>query len=335
MNSDTTVNPGQLYASAAAFAQPNNRRSYFEVIITVSSYLCSLYLLYFTYTNSLWWWYVPSCLIASLLMVKIFTLLHDCSHHSLFSSTRQNHLVGVFLSLFITMPFTSWKAEHDDHHGHVVDIEKINKGDIPLLTVDQFKRLPWYKKIGYRVFRQPIFFLLVAPFLYFFVKSRIPGIWSRPVILSVMWTNVAVAAIYLPLLWYFGFWTMLFVFVPAAYIGGMVGVALFYLQHDHPEAEWFTTAHWEHTHASLAGSSLIILPRPLEWFSHAIGYHHIHHLNSNIPGYRLRECYDAVPEFQTVTPLTWKDVFSAFTLKLWSHEKNALVTFDEARLLSQ
>ena len=120
------------------------------------------------------------------------------------------------------MPFTSWKAEHDDHHSHVVDIDRMKHGDVTLYTVEQFKNLPWYKQLGYTIFRHPVFLLVAAPFLYFFVKSRIPSIWTKPVILSVVWTNIAVAIIYLPLVWYFGFWTTVFVFVPAAYIGGII-----------------------------------------------------------------------------------------------------------------
>lgn len=262
-------------------------------------------------------------------MVKVFTLLHDCSHGSMFTNDWANRWVGRFLSLFITMPFYSWKAEHEEHHSHVVDMEKIDKGDIPLLTVAEYRALSPLKQRGYRIFRQPIFFLLVAPFLYFFIKSRIPAIYTKDVILSVVLTNLFVAILYLPLLWIFGFWTMVLVFAIPAYLGGMVGILLFYLQHDYPGVEWFKTADWEYEHAALAGSSLIILPAPLEWFSNAIGYHHIHHLNSKIPGYRLRECFDSVPAFQSVTPLTWSDVIEAFRLKLWSYEQNRLVTFDE------
>jgi len=262
-------------------------------------------------------------------MVKIFALLHDCSHGSMFTESYLNVTVGRLLSLFLTVPFASWKAEHDEHHSHVVDMEKISYGDIPLYTVFQYKNLPRYKQIYYKVFRQPLFFVFVAPFLYFFIKSRIPAIYTTKVLMSVFATNVFVAAIYLPLFWVFGFWTVVFVFAPSAYIGGMIGVVLFYLQHDYPEAQWFTTENWQYEQASLQGSSLIRLPVPLEWFSHAIGYHHIHHLNSKIPGYRLRECFEAVPAFQQAVPLSWSDVRKAFHLKLWSYEKNCFVRFSE------
>ena len=313
------------------FAEARIVRSFSELLITLTGYCVCVYFLYLIYTNQLWLLYVPVCLIGSFFMIKIFALLHDCSHGSMFKQHYLNVAVGRLLSLFLTVPFTSWKTEHEDHHSHVVDMEKIKHGDVTLYTVAQYKNLPQYKKLSYKIFRHPFFFLFLAPFLYFFIKSRIPAIFTPKVLVSVFVTNIFVACIYLPLFWIFGFWTVVFVFAPSAYIGGMIGVVLFYLQHDYPEAQWFTTDKWHYEHAALQGSSLIRLPQPLEWFSHAIGYHHIHHLNSKIPGYRLRECFDAVPDFQNVHPLTWKDVKEAFYLKLWSYEKNRFVRFSEIR----
>jgi acyl-lipid omega-6 desaturase (Delta-12 desaturase) len=318
-----------LRHKSRVFATASTARSLLELMLTVAGYVLSVAVVYVAYTNAWWVLYGLACLIASLFMVKVFTLFHDCTHGSMFNGERANRFVGRTLSLFLTVPFYSWKAEHDDHHSHVVDMERIDKGDVTLLTVAQYRSLPTWKRCGYRIFRHPLFMLLAAPFLYFFIKSRVPGIFTKKVIWSVILTNIVVAAIYLPLLWYFGFWTVVFVFVPAAYFGGILGVLLFYLQHDYPGAEWFETHNWEHEKAALAGSSLIILPAPLEWFSHAIGYHHIHHLNSKIPGYRLRECFNAVPEFQQVKPLTWTEVMESFRLKLWSYERAKLVTFTE------
>lgn len=322
-----------LRALSNSYATANNRRSWFELMVTIAGYGISVWLLYVAYITQSWLLYVPVCLVGALFMVKIFCLLHDCSHGSMFTNGTTNTWVGRFLSLFITMPFTSWKTEHDDHHGHVVDMERMQYGDIPLMTVEQYKAASFWKRLGYQVFRQPIFFLLAAPFLYFFVKARFPHIWTKEVVASVMLTNIFVAAIYLPLFYVFGFWTMVFVFMPAAYFGGMIGVTLFYLQHNYPGVEWYQTAEWEHEHASLHGSSLIRLPRILEWFSHAIGYHHIHHLNSTIPGYRLRKCFDEVPDLRVVTPLTFSDMVAAFKLKLWSYQANALVTISESAQL--
>lgn len=322
-----------LRAASRVYAEAQVFRAWFEFFGTLLGYGLSVWCIYLTFTNELWLWYVIACFVGSLFMIKVFALFHDCTHHSMFASSALNNWVGRFLSLVITMPFDNWKFEHDEHHSHVSDMEKIAYGDIPLLTVAQFNHMSPLGKIGYRVFRQPLFFLISSPFLYFFLRARFAGLLNRRLWFGVCMTNLLVAVIYIPLLWHFGFFVMLFVFAPAAYFGGMMGVGLFYLQHNYPETHWFKTEAWEHEKAALEGSSLIVLPQPLEWFSHAIGYHHIHHLNSKIPGYRLRECYDAIADFQVVKPLTWRETIYAFKLKLWSYQDNRLVTVAESLTL--
>ena len=324
----------QLKEKSEDFAVSDNWRSIFELIVTVIGYAVSIYVLYTAFTVHMWPVYITFFVIAGFFMVKLFTLFHDCTHESMFTSIAANVWVGRFLSLIITMPFASWKAEHDDHHDHVVDMEKMDFGDIPLLTVEEFKNKSKLRQLGYSIFRQPLFFLFVAPFLYFFVRARLPGMMTKKAVWSVITTNIVVAAIYIPLLLHFGFWVMVFVFAAPAYLSGVIGLALFYLQHNYPDSHWYKTEDWEFETAAIDGSSLIILPQPLEWFSHAIGYHHIHHLNSKVPGYRLRECYDAVKEFREIEPLSWQDALDAFKLRLWSYEKNKLVTLKESLGLS-
>ncbi len=325
--------PVTLRTKSKDFEKSNLFHSLIELILAVTGYFITLFVIYYTFTNHLWFFYGLSCIVGGFFLIKLFTLLHDCTHGSMFASHTANIWVGRFLSLFMTVPFTAWKIEHEEHHSHVVDMEKMHHGDVDLLTVEQYKNASPFKQLRYRIFRQPLFLLILAPFLYFFIKTRFPWMKNRKVIGSVILTNFFVALVYLPLLWYFGFVIMLCVFVPAAYLGGIIGVVLFYLQHNYPEVEWFTTEKWDHEQASLAGASLIILPQPLEWFSHAIGYHHIHHLNSKIPGYRLVECYEAVPEFKAVQPLSWSDTVNAFKLRLWSYEHNQMVTIEESVLL--
>ena len=324
----------ELREQSKKYAQAHTARSLFELFGTLCGYLLSIAALYITFTEQLWFAYVLTCFIGSLFMVKLFAVFHDCTHHSLFASSALNTWVGRFLSLLITMPFDNWKFEHDEHHSHVVDMDKIGHGDIPLLTVTQFKTMSPLKQFGYRVFRHPVFFLLTTPFLYFFINARFAGLDNKKTRFSVVITNILVGAIYLPLFWYFGFWVTLFVFIPAAYFGGMIGVGLFYLQHNYPDTHWFTSEAWAHEKAALEGSSLIVLPQPLEWFSHAIGYHHIHHLNSKIPGYRLRECYEEVAAFNEIKPLAWGEIIRAFQLHLWSYQKNMLVSVAEGKTLT-
>lgn len=324
-----------LRSTITPFARAHTWRSTIEVVGTLVGYGALLGLTWYGYTTELWWHYGLAVLITALFLVKIFTLQHDCGHGSLFASRLLNRWVGRALALLTTMPFAAWKIEHDIHHSHTVDIEKSKHGDVPLLTVAEYKQLPQWKQFGYRIFRHPLFFTFVTPFLYFFVKSRIPTLLQKPVVLSVMLTNVAVLIVYGTLAFVLGPVTVFFMIVPAAYLGGIIGVSLFYLQHDYPGVEWFESHDWEHEAASLKGCSLILLPQPLEWFTHAIGFHHIHHLHMGIPGYRLRDCYEDTPSLQAAQPLSLHDIMQAFKMKLWSHEKRALVTFAEVTELER
>ena len=52
---------------------------------------------------------------------------------------------------------------------------------------------------------------------------------------------------------------------------------------------WRAAADWSQPEAALHGSSHYRLPPPLRWFSANIGVHHVHHLASGIPFYRLPE----------------------------------------------
>lgn len=326
---------GELRKKVRPFAVAHNIRALVEVGLTLAAYLALMVVLYVSLQNGWWAIYAAGAFIVALFMVKIFTIQHDCGHNSLFSSAVANKWCGRLCAMFTTMPFGAWKEEHDEHHGHVADIEKISHGDVHLLTVEQYRQATSPTRVVYHTLRHPVFHIVFAPFFYFFVKSKYPGIHRRDMWSSVILTNLVLVLVYGTLVHLLGFWVMVALFVPAAYLGGVVGLTLFYLQHDYPGVEWYLTEEWQHEHAALHGSSLIVLPQPLEWLTHAIGYHHIHHLNSRIPGYRLRECYESVPEMQASKPLSWRDVIEAFRLKLWSHEKRALVAYAEATNLSR
>lgn len=69
----------------------------------------------------------------------------------------------------------------------------------------------------------------------------------------------------------------------------------------------------------------------MRWFTGNIGYHHVHHLNSHIPFYRLSEAMKAIPETQepTTVSLSLRDIGSCLRLKLWDAEAERLVPWPE------
>ena len=79
------------------------------------------------------------------------------------------------------------------------------------------------------------------------------------------------------------------------------------------------------------GSSYYDLPGLLRWFSGNIGIHHIHHLNSRIPYYRLPNVLRDHPELKAVGRLTLWDSVKSIRLSLWCEQRKKLVSFKGAR----
>ena len=73
------------------------------------------------------------------------------------------------------------------------------------------------------------------------------------------------------------------------------------------------------------------LPAVAHWFTCNIGYHHIHHLSSKIPNYRLRRCMAEVPDLQHVTRLTFRESLACLRLTLWDEERGKLIRFRDLR----
>lgn len=82
--------------------------------------------------------------------------------------------------------------------------------------------------------------------------------------------------------------------------------------------------------AALLGSSYYDLPAVLRWFSGNIGIHHIHHLNSRIPYYRLPSALRDHPELNAVGRLTLWNSLKSVRLTLWCESRKELVSFKSA-----
>jgi omega-6 fatty acid desaturase (delta-12 desaturase) len=84
-------------------------------------------------------------------------------------------------------------------------------------------------------------------------------------------------------------------------------------------------------HAALKGSSHYDLPAVLRWFTANIGVHHVHHLSSRIPYYRLGRVLRDHPELKDVGRLTLWQSFRCVRLALWCETRRRMVSFGEAR----
>jgi omega-6 fatty acid desaturase (delta-12 desaturase) len=112
-----------------------------------------------------------------------------------------------------------------------------------------------------------------------------------------------------------------------------VGGYVFYAQHNFPSVLLKSNDQWDYLDAALHSSSFIRMSSPMRWFTANIGYHHVHHVNSRIPFYRLQEAMSSIPELQNprCTSLHPLEIWKCLRLKLWDEEQGRLIPLKEFR----
>jgi acyl-lipid omega-6 desaturase (Delta-12 desaturase) len=309
------------------YQQPDLWRSLWQLVNSLVPYLL------------LWYWMVLSLKVSYLLtlvlsvlaagfMVRLFIIFHDCGHGSFFKSRQLNDAVGIFTGLFAFTPYHHWRHDHAIHHATAGDLDRRGVGDVQTLTVTEYRSLPWWRRVIYRISRQPLIMFTVGSFLVFALFHRFPRPGAgRRERLSVYYTDLALAAIIAGMIYLIGWQAYLMIQIPVLAIGTSAGVWLFYVQHNFDGAYWEHHDKWDFIKAGLYGSSFYKLPAILQWFSGNIGFHHIHHLNARIPNYLLPKCYQENAVFH-VRPLTILASLHSLRLRLWDEETGRLVGFE-------
>jgi omega-6 fatty acid desaturase (delta-12 desaturase) len=149
--------------------------------------------------------------------------------------------------------------------------------------------------------------------------------------LSVQATNLGIAALVIGMMMIFGVLPFLLVYLPMMVMAASAGVWLFFVQHQFEQTYWARGEDWNFHEAALRGSSHYDLPPILRWFTANIGIHHVHHLNSRIPYYRLRQVLRDEPDLGAVGRLTLLGSIRCAGLTLWDESSRRLISFREMR----
>ncbi len=318
-------------ATSRRTRRPNHLRAAFCLATSVLPYLALTVLMWrlaATSTLAVLALSVP----AAAFLVRTFIVFHDCSHGSFLRSRRGNLWLGTVLGLLIYSPFLRWRHDHAVHHATAGDLERRGTGDVPTLTIGEYREKPWRGRLAYRLFRNPLVMFGLGPLFAMIIGPRIVAKNARPRMKrSVIGTNIALATIVGLLCWLMGPLTYLLVCGPAALLAGSAGIWLFYVQHQFEDAYWAAADEWSYTDAALRGSSFLKLPALLRFCSGNIGYHHVHHLNARVPNYNLKRAHDENAVFQEVPTLGVWDGMRATRLKLWDEDRGRLVSFSAAR----
>jgi omega-6 fatty acid desaturase (delta-12 desaturase) len=313
------------------YARPSVARSVFQLLNTAIPFAAVWLAMLWSLSVGYWLTLLLSIPAAGLL-VRLFIIQHDCGHGSFFRSRTWNDSLGGVLGVLTLVPYAYWKKTHGIHHATSGDLGRRGFGDVETLTVAEYRALSKWKRLRYRLGRNPVVLLGLGPFYQFVLKHRLPlgtpRAWKREW-RSVHGTNVALAAVLVMAHFTIGLGAFFAVQIPIVLISGAAGVWLFYVQHQFEDTYWRDRPEWSFHLAAVHGSSWYDLPRFLHWWSGNIGFHHIHHLSSHIPNYRLRECMRDYPALQGAPRLTLWSSLRCARLKLWDEDSGKLIGFRE------
>ncbi len=315
--------------------QPSTIRSTLELAMTFIPFITLWAAAWWALSIS-YWLTLAISIPAGGFMVRLFLIQHDCGHGAFLSKKTANDWVGRFLGVFTLTPYYVWRRAHAAHHASSGNLDRRGLGDIDTLTVQEYQALSRSGRIGYRLYRHPLILFGLGPAYNFLLRQRLPLGFMRAgwrYWISAMGTNAFMLLMAVVLIHFIGLGPFLLVHLPIAIVAASIGVWLFYVQHQFEGTVWARDSEWTVQDAALYGSSHYDLPGILRWFTANIGVHHVHHLCSKIPYYRLQQVLRDYPELAALKRMTLWQSLKCVKLGLWDENQKKLISFAEARAL--
>lgn len=323
----------QLPTIVKSYQLPNTRKAIIQILNSFLPFVAIWVAMYFLIDVS-FWLVLPLAAINAFFLVRIFIIQHDCGHQSFTPNRKANDLIGEVCSMLSFMPYRYWAKSHNFHHGHNGILwEHRDIGDINLLTVNEFKALPRWKKFHYALFRSfPVLFV-IGPAWYLLIQNRFPLIrlkgWEHAH--RALWKhNLLLIGLHVGIILLLGYKAFLMVHLPILLFFSVIAIWFFYVQHQHETAykEWKDK--WDYIRAAVQGSTFYNLPKMFHWLTGNIGYHHIHHLNPLVPNYELARCHEENPILdQVANKITFIQSLRCMFNKLWDEEQERMITYRE------
>jgi omega-6 fatty acid desaturase (delta-12 desaturase) len=314
----------ELILATKDYAKEDRALSWFHV-------LSSLFLMIAAYAGTFWVPFLAGKLICSvlapLLTIRMFVIYHDFEHHAILNKSVPAKAIMWLFGIFTLAPVSIWKRSHDYHHKHNSKLFSSSIGSYLIITKEKYLSLPRSEQIKYLLSRHPLVILFgyFTMFLYgISFRSFINNPRKHYDSLIALLIHITVTVL---VIMYAGWKVYLIsMFIPF-FISGFLGDYLFYAQHNFPGVFYSDHKNWSYEKAAMESSSYLKMNPVMQWFTANIGLHHIHHLNSRIPFYRLPEVMKHFPELQNPrrTSLSFKDIAACLRLKVWDPEQGKMI----------
>lgn len=343
------------------FAKSNNLHAFSQVLSTLLP-LALLWLAVDLSADVSWWLTLLLVPLLSLMLLRVFVLMHECGHGSLFSGLRLNRSFGFVFGVLCGMPQYVWSQHHQFHHASNGNWDKY-RGPLNVLSLDDYTALTPQQQARYRLSRS-IWLAPLAGFMYLLFSPRVNWLRGSSALLwhllqqklarpaaslqllasefscrywstaqqywAMFWNNVVLLLLWLLMAWLLEPLLFALVYVSSLSLAGGAGIVLFSVQHNFEHAYASGDAGWDYDQAALQGTSFLLLPSWLNWVTLDIAYHHIHHLSARIPNYRLQACHaENTLLFAGVQRVTLRQIPAALQYILWDKQARHLVSVAE------
>jgi omega-6 fatty acid desaturase (delta-12 desaturase) len=332
----TQMKPSDLKQDVAPYEKTDMKSSVIQIVNTLIPLFVLWYAAYASLSVS-YWLTLPIIVAASGFVVRTFILFHDCCHQSFFKNRLANDILGTITGVLTLVPYQQWKHTHAMHHATSSNLDKRGVGDLWVLTVDEYLASPLRRRIAYRLYRHPLIMFGIGPTFTFLIDYR----FNRPAAkrkerINTYVTNLSLVSLYALLCWAIGWQAFLMIQGPVLFISGLMGVWLFYVQHQFEETYFEHEDEWSYVKAAVDGSSYYKLPKALQWITGNIGFHHVHHLSPKVPNYNLEKAHNASVPLQQATTITIRTSLQALRYRLWDENSKTFISFREMeRMLRQ
>ena len=325
--------PAELGRALKEYTRPDLARSLVEIAASAIPFAVLWIAMWLAFVHVGYWLVLLLALPAAGFLVRLFMIQHDCGHGSVFKTRRANDWLGRALGVLTLTPYDHWRHTHGMHHAGAGHLDRRGIGDVATLTVREYRARSRWGRFAYRVYRHPLLLFGAGPVFVFVFQHRLPVGFLRGGAVhwtSTMSTNAGIAGVAAAMMWAVGVVPFLMIHAPIVVLASAAGVWLFYVQHQFEHTSWDGADAWRHPEAALHGSSHYALPAPLRWITADIGIHHVHHLSSRIPHYRLSQVLRDFPELRDVNRMTLRESLGCVRLTLWDEDTRRLVPFSAA-----
>lgn len=317
-----------LILATKPFTTDDPWRSWFYVLSTALLLAASSTV---TLLDVHWAGRLVSSILSGLLIVRLFVIYHDHQHRAILTNSVAANFVMRFYGILTLSPSNVWCSSHNFHHSHNSKLRSAHIGSYPIMTKEQYLEATPGKRLMYLYMRHPLTIL----FGYLFVFLM--GMCINPILKNPRkhYDSILALAIHVGIgvtLFLYGGWpALLLTQTLPHFIACAAGSYLFYAQHNFPGAAFREHTTWTPDAAALESSSYMKMNPVLHWFTANIGYHHVHHLNSHIPFYRLPEAMAKMDELQhpRTTSLNPLEIYRCLRLKVWDAQAGRMIALNQ------